>query len=53
MQEFSFKVFEAFSAATVLYLLVNLVIVLLMRVLERNMRVPGFIGSATQVIPGH
>jgi len=53
MQEFTFKVFEAFSAATVLYLLINLVIVLLMRVLERKMRVPGFIGSATQVIPGH
>jgi glutamate/aspartate transport system permease protein len=53
MQEFTFKVFEAFSAATVLYLLVNLVIVLLMRVLEKKLRVPGFIGSATQVIPGH
>jgi glutamate/aspartate transport system permease protein len=53
MQEFTFKVFEAFSAATVLYLLVNLVIVLLMRVLEKRLRVPGFIGSATQVIPGH
>jgi glutamate/aspartate transport system permease protein len=54
MQEFSFKVFEAFSAATVIYLLVNLVIVLLMRVLERKIRVPGFIGSATpQITPGH
>ena len=29
MQEFSFKVFEAFAAATVLYLLTNLVVVLL------------------------
>lgn len=53
MQEFTFKVFEAFSAATVLYLLVNLVIVMLMRVLERKMRVPGFIGSTTQVTAGH
>jgi glutamate/aspartate transport system permease protein len=53
MQEFSFKVFEAFTAATVLYLVTNLVIVLLMRVLERKMRVPGFIGSATQITPGH
>jgi len=53
MQEFSFKVFEAFTAATVLYLLTNLVIVLLMRVLERRLRVPGFIGSAAQVTPGH
>ena len=53
MQEFSFKVFEAFSAATVIYLLTNLVIVLLMRMLEKKLRVPGFIGSATQVTAGH
>ena len=48
MQEFSFKVFEAFSAATVIYLITNLVIVLLMRVLENKIRVPGFIASASQ-----
>jgi glutamate/aspartate transport system permease protein len=53
MQEFTFKVFEAFSAATVLYLITNLIIVLLMRSLERRLRVPGFIGSATQVTAGH
>ena len=53
MQEFSFKVFEAFAAATVIYLLTNLVIVLLMRVLERKVRVPGFIGSAPQSTGGH
>jgi len=48
MQEFTFKVFEAFAAATVIYLLTNLVVVLLMRALERRVRVPGFIGSAPQ-----
>ena len=53
MQEFSFKVFEAFSAATVIYLITNLVIVLLMRMLENKIRVPGFIGSATPITPGH
>jgi len=53
MQEFSFKVFEAFAAATVIYLLTNLVIVLLMRALERRVRVPGFIGSAPQGTGGH
>ena len=53
MQEFTFKVFEAFSAATVLYLITNLVIALLMRTLERKMRVPGYIGSGTPVTPGH
>ncbi len=53
MQEFSFKVFEAFSAATLIYLITNLVIVLLMRMLENKIRVPGFIGSANQITPGH
>ena len=53
MQEFTFKVFEAFAAATVIYLLTNLVVVLLMRMLERKVRVPGFIGSAPQGTGGH
>ena len=43
MQEFSFRVFEAFATATVIYLLVNVVVVLAMRVLERKARVPGLI----------
>ena len=36
MQEFSFQVFEAFTAATVLYLLINIVVVTGMRFLERS-----------------
>jgi glutamate/aspartate transport system permease protein len=48
MQEFTFQVFEAFTAATVIYLLANLVIVFAMRRLEHAVRVPGYIGSATQ-----
>jgi glutamate/aspartate transport system permease protein len=43
MQEFSFQVFEAFTAATLLYLLVNLVVVVAMRLLERAVAVPGYI----------
>src|ERR1700744_5326629 len=35
MEEFSFQVFEAFTAATVLYMLINLVIVVVMRLVER------------------
>ena len=46
MQEFSFKVFEAFAAATVIYLLTNLIVVMGMRALEQKLRVPGFIGQA-------
>ena len=53
MQEFSFHVFEAFAAATLIYLLTNLVVVLGMRSLERKLRVPGFIGSAVAPVPGH
>ncbi len=45
MQEFSFQVFEAFAAATVIYLLTNLVVVLGMRALERKVRVPGLISA--------
>ena len=46
MQEFSFHVFEAFSAATVIYILVNLTVVNLMRWLEKRVAVPGFIGPS-------
>jgi glutamate/aspartate transport system permease protein len=53
MQEFSFRVFEAFTAATVIYLLTNLVIVLLMRSLERRVRVPGLIAAGGAPQAGH
>ena len=43
MQEFSFQVFEAFTAATVIYLLVNFVVVTAMRYLERYVAIPGYI----------
>jgi len=53
MQEFSFRVFEAFAAATVIYLLTNLVVVLAMRALEKKVRVPGFIGTGPSIQTGH
>ncbi|HKO71438.1 MAG TPA: amino acid ABC transporter permease [Bradyrhizobium sp.] len=43
MQEFSFQVFEAFTAATMLYLMINIVVVIAMRLLERAVAVPGYI----------
>ncbi len=43
MQEFSFQVFEAFAAATVIYMLTNLVVVAFMHWLERRVQVPGLI----------
>jgi glutamate/aspartate transport system permease protein len=53
MQEFSFRVFEAFTAATVIYLLTNLVVVLLMRMLEKKVRVPGLIAAGGAPQAGH
>jgi glutamate/aspartate transport system permease protein len=43
MQEFTFQVFEAFTAATILYLLINIVVVMGMRRVERRLAVPGLI----------
>jgi glutamate/aspartate transport system permease protein len=54
MQEMTFQVFEAFAAATVLYLVTNLVVVLGMRLLERKVRVPGLIATGGPVqVAGH
>jgi glutamate/aspartate transport system permease protein len=53
MQEFSFRVFEAFTAATVIYLLTNLMVVLVMRWLEKKVRVPGLIAAGGPVQAGH
>jgi glutamate/aspartate transport system permease protein len=53
MQEFSFRVFEAFAAATVIYLLTNLVVVVAMRALERRVRVPGLLAAGGAPQAGH
>jgi glutamate/aspartate transport system permease protein len=45
MQEFSFQVFEAFTAATVIYIIINIVATFAMRALETRLAVPGFIGA--------
>jgi len=45
MQEYSFQVFEAFTAATLLYLLLNLVVVTGMHLLERAVAIPGYISG--------
>ena len=41
MQEFSFQVFEAFTAATLLYVIINLVVVTAATFLEKAVAVPG------------
>ena len=45
MQEYSFQVFEAFTAATVLYLVLNVLVVFGARALERSVAVPGYMGG--------
>jgi glutamate/aspartate transport system permease protein len=41
VQEFSFQVFEAFTAATIIYVFVNLLALVLMRAIERRAALPG------------
>jgi glutamate/aspartate transport system permease protein len=53
MQEFSFQVFEAFTAATVLYIAINVVVLYLMRFIEHRTRVPGLIAVGGAKIAGH
>lgn len=45
MQEFSFQIFEPFAAATLLYFVINTVVVTLMRGIEKWFSVPGFAGG--------
>ena len=53
IQEFSFQVFEAFTAATLIYLLINAVVVFGMRRLEKRVAVPGMISGEAAPTPGH
>jgi glutamate/aspartate transport system permease protein len=53
MQEFTFQVFEAFTAATLIYIVVNLIVVNFMRWVEKRVAVPGFIGPAAVGGGGH
>lgn len=53
MQEFSFQVFEAFTAATLIYIVVNIIVVNLMRLLEKKIAIPGFITSGSASAGGH
>jgi len=50
MQEFSFQVFEAFTAATLIYIVINIVVTFSMRRVERAVAVPGYIGTAPRML---
>ena len=49
----TFQVFEAFTAATILYLLINIVVVFGMRWVERKVSVPGLISAGGPPLAGH
>ena len=53
MQEFSFQVFEAFTAATLIYLAISVIAIMLAHLLEKKTAVPGFITSGTANTGGH
>jgi glutamate/aspartate transport system permease protein len=44
MQEYSFQVFEAFTAATIIYIVINMIVTFAMRRVERRLAVPGYLG---------
>lgn len=45
LQEFSFQVFEAFTAATLIYLCISVIAIMLANLLEKKTAVPGYITS--------
>lgn len=53
MQEFSFQIFEAFTAATILYIIISVIAIMLANWLERRTAVPGMITSVKVSTGGH
>lgn len=53
MREFTFQTFESLTAATIIYIIVSGVALLLARVVEKRAAVPGFIASGSANTGGH
>ncbi len=45
MSEYSFQTFEAFTAATIIYIVINIIVTEGMRRLERGLAIPGYLGG--------
>jgi len=45
MSEFTFQTFEAFTAATIIYVVIALLVTLAMRLVEGSVAVPGYLGA--------
>jgi glutamate/aspartate transport system permease protein len=46
ISEYTFKTFEAFTAATLIYIAITLTVIFVMRRLEQRVAVPGYISQA-------
>jgi glutamate/aspartate transport system permease protein len=44
ISEYTFRTFEIFTLATLVYVLITLAVVVVMQIVERRLRVPGYIG---------
>lgn len=53
MQEFSFQIFEAFTAATILYIIFSVLAIAVSNWVERRTAVPGMITNAKVNVGGH
>jgi len=53
MREFTFQTFEAYTAATIIYIMVTLVVVFGMRWVEKKVAVPGLISAGNAPQAGH
>ena len=53
LREFTFQTFEAYTAATTIYVFVTLIVVFGMRRLERKVQVPGLISAGGTPMAGH
>lgn len=47
ISEYTFKTFEAFAAATLIYIVITMTVIFLMRALERRVAVPGYIAPTS------
>jgi glutamate/aspartate transport system permease protein len=45
INEYTFRTFEAFAAATMIYIVITLTVILLMRILEHKVAVPGYVSQ--------
>jgi glutamate/aspartate transport system permease protein len=45
ISEYTFKTFEAFTAATLIYIVITMTVIFVMRALEKRVAVPGYIAQ--------